>query len=178
MLNRKTASELSEEILLETKSSFVKVIDTEVNYAYSRQSRDSNNPVIPAGTTFLNAVAILYKFSIVSMSCTSYKSSDFGVLSLGFSSASNYSSSFYIVAYNSSSPAQVSSIAITEKLNLNYPQKLGEGSYTVSIPDRGYCSCSSSWIATSDLSFFNNQYYVNNSSATGHLSCWIQYVNL
>ena len=177
-LNRKTASELSEEILLETKSSFIKVIDTEVNYTYTRQSQDSNNPVIPAGTSFLNAVAILYKFSIISMSCTSYIGSDFGILSLGFSSASDYSSSPYIIAYNSSSPAQISSITMTEKLNLNLSQKLEGESYIVKVPNRGFCSCSSSWITTTNLSFFNNQYYVNNSSATGHLSCWIQYVNL
>ncbi len=177
-LNRKTASELSEEILFKTKSSFIKVIDTEVNYTYTRRSRGSNNPVIPAGTSFLNAVAILYKFSIVSMSCTSYKSSDFGVLSLGFSSASDYSSSPYIVAYDSSSPAQISSITMTEKLNLSFSQKLEGKSYMVGIPKRGSCSCSSSWITTADLLFFNHQYYVDNSSATGHLSCWIQYVSL
>lgn len=177
-LNRKTASELSEEILFETKSSFVKVIDAEVNYTYTRQSRNSNNPVIPVGTSFLNAVAILYKFSIVSMQCTSYKSSDFSILSLGFSSASDYSSSPYIVAYNSSSPAQISSITITEKLNLSLSQKLEGRSYIVNVPNRGSCSCSSSWITTTELSFFNNQYYVDNSFATGHLSCWIQYVNL
>lgn len=177
-LNRKTALELSKEILLETKSSFVKVIDTEVNYTYTKRSLDSNNPVIPAGTSFLNAVAILYKFSIVSMSCTSFRSSDFGILSLGFNSASDYSSSPYIVAYNNSSPAQISSITMTEKLNLSFSQKLEGESYMVEIPKRGSCSCSSSWITTSDLLFFNRQYYVNSSSATGHLSCWIQYINL
>lgn len=120
MLNRKTESEISKEILSSTMYSFDKIIDTTVNYSYNRTSSDQNNITIPIGTSFANAISLIYIFNIASLSVVSYKSSDSGMLCWGFNVSDVYGNGPYATSYGSSDPRSFSNIVFWEELPIRF----------------------------------------------------------